>query len=78
MQWDMDVSKLMKDNDEFAYVYVTEAEGPIRKKVEVGEVIRDGNLDEGSVVDQNGGCVDVTTDGLEISGGKAGVVVNGR
>ena len=40
----------MKGNEKFAYMYAAEAEGFIRKKVEVSEVVRDGNLEGGSAV----------------------------
>jgi len=62
MQWDVDVCKLMKGNEKFTYMYVVEADGPIRKKVEVSEVGRDNNLKGGSAVLRKGGCIDVATD----------------
>jgi len=41
---DADVWKLIKGNDEFAYMFVTEEDGPISKKVQVSEVVRGRNF----------------------------------
>jgi len=78
IQQDVDACKLMKANEEFAYMYVIEEEGPIWKKVEVSQVVRDSNLEGGSAVLRKEGCVDVATDGVENSGEREAVVVDDR
>ena len=50
MQQDVDVGKLIKGNEQFAYIYVAGRKGPIRKKVEVREVVTVGNLDGGAAL----------------------------
>jgi len=78
LQRDVDVWKLTKGNDEFAYMHVVGADRPIRKKVEDSELVRGMNLEGGSSGVRKGCCVDVGIDGGDNGGGRACMVVNGR
>jgi len=78
MQGNVNVQKLMKGNDEFAYMYVVDADGPIRKKVEDTDLVRGSYLEGGSLGIRKGGCVDVGANGGDNGGGRACVAVKGR
>ena len=57
LQRDGDVGKLVKGNDEFGYMYITERNGQIWKSMEVSQV-RENVQDSLCGGQQSGGCHD--------------------
>ena len=53
LQRDGDVGKLVKENDEFGYMYIEDRDVPIWKSVNVSE---GGNLQSTCAGQQSGGC----------------------